>query len=199
MDKWKLLSIFALLFGLGGYGWYSSQPQAVPTPEPTPAASATPAPSFEGKPIPTWSIPAPFWTNSDKAIAPDNLKGSVTLIEFFRIGCSHCEEAAPFMQQTYEKYAPRGLKMLAIQSPSKGNPQESDWLAVKQKVKDWGITYPVGFDEGGRIFRENFRLQIFPSVFVIDKTGVVRYFKSGHTPQTAMALTAFLDQALPKK
>lgn len=196
MDKWKLVAIFALLFGLGGYGWYSSQPQAAVTPDPTPAAEPTPGPNLEGKPLPNWTIPASFWANSKTPIAPATLKGNVALIEFFRIGCSHCEEAAPFMEQTYEKYRSRGLKMVAIQSPSKSDPKENDWSAVQAKIKEWGITYPVAFDEGGHIFRETYGLQIFPSVIVVDKTGVVRYFKAGHTPATAQALTAYLDNAL---
>lgn len=192
MDKWKLVAILALIFGLGGYGWYSSNAGSAPPPEPTPEATAAP-PSLIGKPLPVWDISGDFWVNSPKPINTADLKGTVTLIEFFRIGCPHCEEAAPFMEKVYEKYKPKGLKMLAIQSPSVGDPKESDWAAVKSTVKQWGLTYPVGFDEGGKIFREQYKLSTFPTMIVIDKAGVIRYLKAGHTPETAQALTSYLD------
>jgi thiol-disulfide isomerase/thioredoxin len=200
MEKWKIGAILAMLVALGGYGWYSSQPQAAPPPlpDPTPAPSEPEAPSLVGKPLPNWDIPAGLWTNTSKPITPADLKGSVALVEFFRIGCSHCQEAAPFMEQTYKKYASRGLKMVAIQSPSTGDPEENDWLTVKNRVKQWNLTYPIAFDEGGKLFRETYKMHIFPTVLVVDKDGVVRYFKTGHTAATAKALTDFLEQSLKK-
>lgn len=202
MDKWKVVVILALIFGLGGYGWYSSNAgSAGPNPQPTPPTGPTPAPtpdpaSMVGKPLIAWDMPATLWVNTPKPVNIADLKGSVALIEFFRIGCSHCQEAAPFMEEVYKKYGARGMKMVAIQSPSKGDPAENDWNAVKGKVKEWGLTYPVTFDEGGSLFQGKYKLHTFPTMIVVDKAGVVRYFKSGHTPESAKALTDYLDSVL---
>ncbi|HEX8552702.1 MAG TPA: TlpA disulfide reductase family protein [Abditibacteriaceae bacterium] len=209
MDKWKGLVIIALLAGLGGYGYVSSRPLTPPAPTPDAASTANTAPTpspaaaavaarFVGKPLPAWDFPAAMWVNSEKPVTPQTLKGSVTLVEFFRIGCSHCVEAAPFMQQIQQTYGRRGLKMVAIQSPGKSDPDENNWETVKTRIKEWKWTHPVAFDKGGNTFRDVYGLKIFPTVMVADKDGIVRYFKTGYTPESAAALMQFLDGALPQ-
>jgi hypothetical protein len=102
------------------------------------------------------------------------------------------------MEQTYKKYAPRGLKMVAFHSPGRGSTEESDWPTVKTRVREWGVTYPIAFDAQARLFGQVYRLRTFPSVMVVDKDGIIRYFKAGHTPESAIALTAFLEKTLKK-
>jgi len=201
MDKWKVVVILALLAGLGGYGFYSSNAgNGLPTPlptAPTPEPAPTPDPaSMLGKQLVTWDIADKLWMNTPKPVNVADLKGSISLVEFFRVNCSHCVEAAPFMEQIYKKYGKRGLKMVAIQSPSKGDPDENNWETVQGKVKTWGLTYPIAMDEGGKLFQEKYKLHTFPTMIVIDKSGTIRYFKSGHTPASAKALTDHLDSVL---
>src|SRR5688572_8658565 len=124
MDTWKVVVIIALIFGLGGYGYYQANAPAPTPPIPTPPPEEGPIRKafgeLVGKPAPAWNIDPKLWANTPKPITLKDLKGSVTLLEFWRTGCSHCREAAPFLQkQVYEKFRPNGLKVVTFHSPAK--------------------------------------------------------------------------------
>jgi thiol-disulfide isomerase/thioredoxin len=194
MEKWKVVVIILLIGMLGGYGFYQQTGggQGGLDSSGKPASSANPQPSFVGKPMPAWNIPAKYWMNSAKPLSPADLKGSVTLLEFFRIDCPHCQEAAPIMEQIYAKYKPRGMKMLAIQAPG-SDPKESDWVQVQAAIKSWGLEYPVAFDEKSKIYKGAFKGKSYPTVYLIDKQGIIRYQHSGHTDQKIQDLLSALD------
>lgn len=199
MEKWKVVVIVLLIGMLGGYGFYQQiqQTNAAKMPPEPPAGHTKTAPQINlvGKPVPNWSVPADSWMNTKKPIAPADFKGSVTLLEFFRIGCSHCQEAAPMMEELYKKYSPRGMKMVALQAPGV-DPAESDWANVQTTLKNWGVEYPIGFDKDSKIFKGSFGGLSYPSVYLIDKTGVIRYQHTGHTDQKVKDLVAALDKLM---
>jgi thiol-disulfide isomerase/thioredoxin len=197
MEKWKIIVIVLLLGGLLGYGVYQQTPRPpvpvnTPTSTPTPSAPVVPA----GQPLPiTWDIPASYWANTPQPIKPQDLKGSVTLIEFWRSGCPHCEEAAPFMEKLYQEYSPLGLKMVTFQSPGRGSgpdSEEGNWQRVQDTIKKWGITYPVAFDQGAQLFTR-LHGERYPTIIVLNRQGLVEYSDTGHTPEKARALTVQLE------
>jgi thiol-disulfide isomerase/thioredoxin len=197
MEKWKIALIIFLLGALGSYGMLQKGGPVIPnppTPEANPAVTPTPAP-LVGKPMPSWNIPANYWVNSTKALTPADFKGHVTIVEFFRIECSHCQDAAPFMQNLYMQNADRGLKIVAIQAPGTSE-LEKDWNNVKKTVKEWQLTYPIGFDKDSTFFRTKLNGNTYPTIMVLDKNGVVRYHSTGHTQETALELESFIAQAL---
>jgi len=186
MDTWKIVVIIGLICSLGGYGYYQANP-------PAPPAGDQPDKDIEdglikqfndlkGKRAPAWNIEAKYWVNTPKPITLDDLKGNVTLLEFWRIGCSHCIEAAPYMEKVYEKYKANGLKLVAFQSPGRvsekdkesgvENP-ETNWDKVQSEITKLGIKYPVAFDEGSKLFRDKYFGTSYPSIILIDKDGKV--------------------------
>src|SRR3712207_4929664 len=100
MDKWKILLIVVLLGGLAGYGFYQQatvgETQMGMPANPEPPEDPTKGP-LVGKPASAWNIPAGSWMNTPQPISLQDMKGHVTILEFFRIECPHCEDAAPFM------------------------------------------------------------------------------------------------------
>ena len=145
-----------------------------------------------------WIIPKKQWTNTPAPIWLGGLRGNVTVIEFFRINCSHCQDAAPSRRALHNKYGKRGLKMVGFQSPGDfSNPgnAENDWRKVKLKIKDWGLTYPIAFDKDRAFFDKN-ELKFYPTVVVLDKKGIVRFQQTGYTPAKVKALDAFVGQML---
>lgn len=190
MDKWKIIVVVLLLAGLSGYGMYQQNASQPPKPEtPTdPAAQPTPPPAnqklerLKNQAPPAWNIPADLWTNTKQPISLDSLKGSVALVEFWRIGCSHCEAASPFLDSLYKKHKGAGLKMVAIHSPGAPGPEnpENDWATVKQTVQSWGLSYPVAYDEGGMLFKETYGGDTYPVILLLDREGKVRLIHTGH-------------------
>ena len=181
-----------------------SQPQATPTSALAAQEQVQPIPdartNMVGKPLAAWNIPAQHWTNTRKPIDLADLKGHVTVIEFFRIGCSHCRDAAPARRALYRKYHPRGLKMIGFQSPAdttNARNSETNWKQVKAKIRQWRLTYPIAFDSNRALF-DKYNFQFYPTVLVVDKKGIVRFQQTGFTPANAKALEQFVAGALKK-
>lgn len=212
MDKWKIVVILLLLGALGGYGWYqqNAEQSAASSPDPSTQAAtqAPPAPvnekmnSLKGQAPPAWNIPAPLWANAPAPVTLDGLKGSVAIVEFWRIGCIHCEQAAPFLNLLYVKNKARGLKMVALHAAGNSadamNP-ENDWNIVKSKVKEWGITYPVANDVDGKLFKETYSGTTYPTFFILNRKGKVVYVQTGDTPEKQKSLVAEVEKQLKAK
>ncbi len=201
MDKGKAILILVMLCGLFGYGAYQQQAANAPPAPPTPPAGEQPPPDpaakqFEGKPLPvTWNIGKAQWMNTAKPVAPGDLKGQVALIEFFRVECSHCQEAVPFMKDMQQMFGSHGLKIVAFQSPSDGSEKERDWKQVQSELRKWGVKYPVAFDAKRALFT---RLggKTFPTLLVIDRSGKVRLARSGHSSEEENEIRQTVGQLL---
>ena len=212
MEKWKLGIIGLLLLGLLGYGVMQQKPQATadsPLPGATNAAGDSgakenKAAKFIGQtwgsaPLPEWSELGP-WQNSSQAITVDSLKGKPALVEFFRIGCSHCQEAAPFMEALYNRYKSRGLKMVAVQSPGEykdATNEETMWPSVQDWIKAAGLTYPVAMDKDSAYFQGTLKGTYYPTILVSDASGKIVHSQTGHDTEKAMALAVELEKLFP--
>ena len=196
MEKWKILVIIGLLAALPVYGYLQNKQATAP---PTAAATPTPPPVTEmvGQPAPAWSIPAEHWANTAKPIRLEDVTGSVTLLEFWRAECSHCQEAAPFIESLHEKYGPKGLRIIGFQSPNVKNTTtvEHRWNDVKVRAKEWGIKYPIAFDKDAKVFGQ-YKCALWPSFVVMDRKGIVRYGGQGFTPQKAQELVNAIEKEL---
>jgi thiol-disulfide isomerase/thioredoxin len=128
----------------------------------------------------------------------NELKGKIALIEFWRADCSHCQEAAPFMESLYKKYSPQGLKVVTFHSPSTGSgpeTHEGNWSQVQKTMKEWGITYPVAFDEGAEVFKK-YNGARYPTVIILNREGEIEYLETGHTPEKEKSLIAAIEAML---
>lgn len=212
MEKWKLGVIAVLLLSLVGYG-ISQQKSDKPedaivtgTPGATAAPEANKAADFIGQQlggakIPEWSKVGP-WQNTKKPVTAQSLKGSPALVEIFRIKCSHCQEAAPFLEALYQRYQPRGLKMVAIQSPGDYKDilnEETQWPSVQAFLKAGGLTYPVGMDKDSQYFQKTLKGTYYPTTMIADATGKVVHAQTGHDTQKAITLAVELEKLLPTK
>lgn len=199
MEKWKGIVVVLIIGALGAYGYIASRPPAPNEEPPKPPPGAQALQKLVGQPAPEFGIPAALWTNSKEQVTVDSLKGHVTLIEFWRATCPHCEDAAPFMEMLYEKYGDKGLKIVGIQSPST-NPDphfvENDWSQVRAVVDQWGITYPVGFDANATLFKESYAGSLYPTVLALDKNGVIRFVETGYDAAKAKQLEQVVQKLL---
>lgn len=203
MDKWKIVVVLLLLGGLGGYGYFQQNAAEAPTgAQPTSTPVNVLKDKYLGIEPPAWNIGADFWVNTPHPISLASLKGSVAVVEFWRIGCQHCEATAPFLNQVFKKYQAQKLKMVAIHSPGNTtdpeNP-EGNWKTVKETIKQWQIAYPVAYDEGGKLFKETYGGDTYPTLMILGRDGKVKYLETGHTPEKEQALIAALNKELKAK
>ena len=208
MEKWKIAVIAALLLSLVGFGFYQQNQESNP-PAPDPTLAETPVPSpYLGKTLPAWNLP--IW-NTGKPVSSSSLRGKTTLLEIFRIECSHCQDAAPFMVALDKRYGPRGLQMLGIHSPADiKNPQnpENNWKTVQSWLSEREIKYPVAFDTQSRYFQGTIQQQIldnnpkkllYPTLLIIGPDGKVAMAQTGHGTGKAIALAVELEKRFPTK
>ena len=217
MEKWKLAIIGVLLLGLVGYGVSQQQSQTQPgqtqqeiidamnknvatgdAPKENKAAVFL-GKTLGDKAMPAWTGIGP-WVNAKEPVTVDKLQGKPALIEFFRINCNHCQEAAPFLEALYQRYQPRGLGMVAVQSPGnykdKTN-EETMWARVEAFARAGNLTYPIGMDEDSQYFQQTLKGQYYPTTLVTDAAGKVVYSQTGHDIEKSIALAVELEKQLP--
>lgn len=206
MEPWKLAVIAALVVGTVGFGIVSNGGNAnplLPTPTPAPAPPLGPPSIFKkymGTTLPTYPG-IKQWANTPGPVNIASLKGKPVLLEVFRIECSHCQEAAPFLVALHKRYAPRGVAFVGVQSPGDltdpGNP-ENNWANVQSWIKSQGYTWPVGFDANSAWFQGKFGKGVsYPSLFLLDKNGNTVFIQSGHDSNKALQLAAELEHIAP--
>lgn len=206
MEKWKIAVIALLSLSLLGFGiiQQNADKKAALGPPPAPLGPP-PASVYIGKTLPAWNFK--IWNSKPVPLA--SLTGKPAFVEIFRTGCSHCNDAAPFLVALHERYGPRGLKTVAIQSPGDfkdaQNP-ETKWPDVQSWLGQKKIKYPVAFDAGSKYFQGTLKKQIlegdnskllYPTMMLTDKTGVIDFAQTGHDTGKAITLAVEMEKRFP--
>jgi cytochrome c biogenesis protein CcmG, thiol:disulfide interchange protein DsbE len=131
-------------------------------------------PVAKGKQAPSFTLT----TFDGQQIGPNEMAGKVVLVNFWASWCKPCEQEALDLQSAWEYYQPRGdVLFVGIAWTD----TESASLAYIDKFK---ITYPNGPDLGTTI-SQAYRITGVPETFIIDKNGILQYYKP--SPFTSMA------------
>lgn len=175
-----ILLLIALFGGIAG-----AQPQK-------------PVENLVGQNAKRWKIGRQFWHNTPRPLWMGGQKGRVLVVDFFRIGCVHCQNAAPSRRAFYQKFHARGVQIVGFQSPgdfeNASNP-ENNCAQVRRTIRAWKLPYPVAFD-ARRQFFNSYNLSLFPTVLVIDRAGVIRFAQTGYSPEKARELEEFVEKLL---
>lgn len=111
---------------------------------------------------------APDFTLKDisgKEVAFSQFKGKPVLLEFWATWCPYCVEVLPGVEKIYKEFGPKGLEVVAVSLDTKEK-------AVTTFLKEKGYSMPVLMDDGKMLKR--FNAKVIPTVFLIDRTGVIR-------------------------
>ncbi len=113
------------------------------------------------------------------------------LLDYWATWCKPCLASLPEIQAVHEAYAARGLTVVGI---SVDGPRNA--TRVRPFVTRMGLTYPIVFDEDGRL-QERFEVRGVPNAVLIDTTGkIVRRF-TGYRPGEGAAVAAAIEALLP--
>jgi len=136
------------------------------------------------------------WLNADQPLRLADLRGKVVLLEMWTFGCINCQHVIPTLTGWYNTYAPQGLVIVGNHFPEFAN--ERDLENLKQAVKQLAISYPVAQDNEGVTWRA-YNNQYWPSLFLIDKMGHIRYkhIGEGAYQETEAAIQALLVEKYP--
>ena len=115
------------------------------------------------------------WINSEP-LELGKLKGKVVAVHFWAFGCINCVRNLPHYQSWQQKYADQGLVIIGLHTPETKAERVVD--AVRAKVAANGMQYPVAID-GQAANWKAWSNRWWPSVYLIDKQGYVRYWWYG--------------------
>jgi alkyl hydroperoxide reductase subunit AhpC len=82
----------------------------------------------------------------------------------------------PSLKQWHARYRQQGLVIVGVHAPEFRHEHSQDY--VRGKIASLGITYPVVMDNGFRIWRA-YNNVYWPTLYLIDKKGIVRYSHIG--------------------
>jgi cytochrome c biogenesis protein CcmG/thiol:disulfide interchange protein DsbE len=117
--------------------------------------------AIEGKLAPSFDLPPAL--DGTPGLSSADLKGQVTIVNFFASWCAPCHEEHPVLMQLAQR---TGVAVVGI-----------DYKDKRQAIADWfgrdGNPFSrVGFDQSGRVFID-WGLSGVPETFVVDKSGNV--------------------------
>ena len=111
------------------------------------------------------------WINSDGLKLADQ-KGKVVVLHFWTFGCINCQRNLPYYNKWQEDFAKENVQIIGIHTPETS--VESDPNNVATQVKKLSIKYPVAVDPDSATWKV-FENHFWPSIYLIDKQGRIRY------------------------
>jgi len=115
------------------------------------------------------------WVNT-KPLSLEALKGKVVIVDFWTFSCRNCINTFPHLKEWHKNYSDDGLVIVGVHSPEFRF--ERDIGNLKEAITSHGIEYPVVQDNDFRIWNA-YNNQYWPSKYLIDKNGVIRYTHIG--------------------
>ncbi|RNC72296.1 MAG: TlpA family protein disulfide reductase [Desulfuromonadales bacterium] len=144
--------------------------------------------------IPQKGQPAPaikVVSTSGQQISLANYKGYVLVVDFFATWCPPCREAIPHLNSLNKKYGKQGLQVLGLSL------DEGDEGGVKEFIASKRISYPVAL--ASQDVQTDYGLRSLPTVYVINKKGVVADKFMGGSEETLRNMEALIKKLLAEQ
>ena len=138
-------------------------------------------PPFDVSALPAVACKAPElegmteWINSPP-LTLQQLRGKVIVVHFYTFGCINCMRNLPHYNEWRERFDRDRLVIIAIHRPE--IQEEYDVAEVRRKAAEAGLKHPIAVDNDSRNW-EAWANSVWPSVYLIDKSGFVRYWWYG--------------------
>jgi thiol-disulfide isomerase/thioredoxin len=115
-----------------------------------------------------------FTALDGRQIRMADLKGRVVLLDFWATWCGPCMSGLPHLKRAYEIYHARGFEIVGISF-------DRDRKALKNVVEGLQLGWPQYFEEsqGENQFGRRFGIRHYPSMWLVDKQGVIRFISAG--------------------
>lgn len=131
-------------------------------------ADESPDNRIEEAPKPGFRAPSFELTGIDgKTYKVGGERNKPLLLNFWASWCGPCHIEAPDLQSLYEKYEGRvdiyGINVTSLDT-KKG---------AQKFIDEYGFTFPVPLDLDGRVTRQKYGVDGYPTTFLINQNGVV--------------------------
>jgi thiol-disulfide isomerase/thioredoxin len=159
----KVLAVFALLLmAAGAFVWFKFCGQPGADEKLTFPADAKYS-HWVGKPA-----ELDFTAMDGRKVSSADLRGKVVLLDFWATWCGPCMQSLDHLKATHKKFHPDGLEVVAINF-------DDDRAALESAVKEKELPWPQYFEGRKNSIGEKFGINHYPSVWLLDRAGNVRY------------------------
>ena len=134
---------------------------------------------------------AQSWTFKDDEGSTRNLshyQGQVLILGFTNTWCEPCQETARELQALQDRFRGRGVKVMAVSSWERGNPDAY--------MQDHGYTY--GIMTNGTEIARDYDVDEIPTFFVVGVDGNVLDRYDGFSPSTSSKIADTVEKHLKK-
>jgi DsbE subfamily thiol:disulfide oxidoreductase len=133
-------------------------------------AENTPAPDFELSSL-----------EDGEPIRLSSFRGDVVVLNFWASWCAPCRLEAPGLRRVSERYRDEGVRFLGVDF-------RDDDDAARAFVEEFRLEYPSVADPSG-FLADDYGLIGFPTTFIIDPAGTIRYRFVGYLEETVLEST----------
>ncbi len=175
------LAVALGLVALLGYGLATSRERGEAQDEARPQGKL--APQFE---MPLYQ--GAEFLGSDRLVMAHQL-GHPVVVNFWFPSCPPCRIEMPDLERAWQRYQSRGVIMIGVTSLATDTEQD-----VRQFLKEFDITYPVGPDTTGEIVVD-FGVTLFPSTYFITADQVIARKRLGILSYEE--LEGYIEELLP--
>jgi peroxiredoxin len=122
--------------------------------------------------------PAPGFTlestSGDRLTLAAALERGPVIVDFWATWCGPCKQSLPELQRLHERYAARGLTIMAVSTDEPRNRPK-----IGSTARSLGLTFPVLIDADKRA-AQLYRVESIPMTFLIDREGHIRALHRGY-------------------
>jgi len=140
----------------------------------------------KGQPAPPFHVVS----TSGQKISLSNYRGYVLVIEFFATWCGGCKQSIPHLLELQKLYGKQGLQILGLDIG-----QGDDLNDLKEFVAKKRIGYPTAMADEDLVY-EGFGIRMIPSLFVIDKKGILVERYNGFNDDNRKTLEATIKKLI---
>jgi thiol-disulfide isomerase/thioredoxin len=133
---------------------------------------------FEPRQAPGFTLPL---LDGGGSLSMEDYRGRVVYVTFWASWCVPCRQEMPYLAQLRERHGGDGFEVLAINV-------DDDVELAKAFVKEYDMPFPVLRDEG-RTVSSKFKVPGFPTHFLVDRDGSIRFSGLGFDLNDVRAVT----------
>ena len=135
-----------------------------------------------GTPAPSWTLREP----GGGTVSLSDLRGDVVVMDFWATWCGPCVQVMPAVQNIYERYGDKGVKVFGVNIWEDGDPV----AFMEENGFDYGLLL-----EGDDV-ADDYIVSGIPTLYVIDREGKIAFATKGADPEMENILSGVLDGLL---
>ena len=134
---------------------------------------------------PDFSLPS---LGGEETISLGDHRGDVVYVSFWASWCEPCREEMPLLASLWQRHREEGFQVIAINV-------DEDPMAAREFAREHGIEFPLARD-ADRAVSQLYRVAGYPSHYLVDRRGKVRFSALGFTESDALAVTQEVETLL---